>query len=235
VKQLGILILILLLFWLILFSAVVVAEPATAAPTAGAAAGRPDAPAAVRLDGRDPPRVELDRLRTECGAWAGRTVRFTLQLEGTVPSWNPYLTRFGTASHVAWRAWSGGQLPWRREDYEDPAPRLFAARGSEPARAIAHAVRFERFEAVGVVRAVFLDEPWIEVLELEPLGESIGAGTVLHASRALRLIGDGQWDLARSELDRARVPDLPEHALAELDRLLRVVDEGRRAARDRRR
>ena len=70
-----------------------------------------------------------------------------------------------------------------------------------------------------MVRSIFLDEPWIELLEVRSLKERVSQGTVIHGERAVKLMGENHYDLALGEIERARAGRLPKLADAELGRL----------------
>ena len=167
-----------------------------------------------------PEPARLADLRTDRVRWLGREVEFVLQLEGRVDDWKPWITRFAPERYVGLRAWPDEVFLWKREAWLDPAPRLFARRGTTAAWRIGAAKRYARFRVRAVMREVFLDEPWIEILEAEPLREAISEGTILHAVRALEQIEAGSLRLAASELERASAPvRLPKRVRDELARL----------------
>lgn len=179
------------------------------------------------------PLLDLEALFARPRPWLGREVRFTFQLAELPEHWNPFMTRFGTRDHVAARVWGDGQLLWREDEFASPLGLVFAARGSEPARVLAEAGRYQRFTARARVVEVFAGAPWAELLELVPERRAVVEGSILHAGRALRLMAAGDWQLAREDLVRAGAAALPEHAREELDRLLARCDAAiaERAAR----
>ncbi len=181
---------------------------------------------------RPEPEVEaasLVDLRAVPAGWLGRHTRLTLHFRGTVETWNPYHTRFGPPDWIGFEGWADERLLWVPEIWDDPAPRLFARRGSKAARRLERARALDRFEAVVVVREVFLGEPWIEVLSLEPLDEHVPEGTVLHVCRARLLQDRGQWELALQQYARGKSGPLPEHVRAEIDRLIAECEAARDA------
>lgn len=182
--------------------------------------------------------VSLVELRAHPARWLGRRVRFTLQLARTVERWNPCLSRFGPGEWLALEGWADERFTWQPEVFEDPATRLFVRRGGRLAQVALQTARYSRLVVSGVVREVHLDQPWIEVEGLSALIEEVGEGTILHVGRALELAEDGQYELALTQLERAKAAPLPDHARAEIERLaeecLRVraeVDARRRAVR----
>jgi hypothetical protein len=177
------------------------------APVASRQGPAPEEPAAAALSelGADP-------------TWLGRRLCFTLQRGALVEDWNPFLSRFGPARWLCFEAWPDESFTFDAEVFAHPARRLFVRRGSEAERLLRAARTYERFEAVAVVRELFLDEPWIEVETLFPLPGFVGEGTILHAARAAELEAEGQYELAIEQLQRAQAGPLPPHATAELER-----------------
>lgn len=149
----------------------------------------------------------------------GRSVRVRVQVESHPTAWDPYLTRFGTGQFEALQGWADDQYPWLKSDFDAPQVRVFVRKGSAAARALAGAKTYARFELTGVVREVFLDLPWIEVTDVQPMADVITEATVIHAARAVDLIHEGAWRLARLELDQALEAPLPDAAMIELARL----------------
>jgi len=183
-----------------------------------------------QVEPQTPTSVTLAELLAEPAEWLGRTVRFTFQHHSTLVAWNPYLTRFGARDYSAALAWSDDQLLWDPDEFENPVALLFARRGGDAAALLDSARTYARYEAVGQVRQVFLDHPWIEITHLERCPEEIGEGAILHASRALRSMQKGDWKLALEDLARAEASNLPPRAREVIERL-RVECEEARAAR----
>ncbi len=158
----------------------------------------------------------LEELNQAPADWIGRRVRFVFQFHSAPEAWNPYLSRFGKRDYLAARCWSDAQVLWKADEYDAPAGMLFARRGSAAAEALAAAPVYGRYEAVGLVRQVFLGRAWIDVERVERLPEEVGEGAILHASRALRSMETCAWKLALEDLARAEASNLPPHARAEL-------------------
>lgn len=172
------------------------------------------------------PVVALEAVFEEPRPWVGREVRATFQLASVPETWNPYVTRFGTQDWVAAEVWGDGQFLWQEEEHASPLGLVFARRGSPAAAVLAGAAPYGRYTARLGVRQVFLGRPWAEILEIEAEELAVDEGTILHASRALKLMASGDWQLAREDLMRASAPLLPEHARAELERLQQVCEAG---------
>lgn len=191
-----------------------VIESADAPETAAAAPDESSSPLFRGL-----PAVGLEDLRAEPPRWLRQRVRFVIQFDARQVDWNPYLTRFGPGDWTAFSAWADERFTWNRDVYDDPVRRLFVRRGGALDAVLDEIQRHERFEVVGRVREVFLDEPWIEVESLRPLREWVGEGSILHVARARELAAQGSFELAFDQLDRAAAAPLPAHAAAELGRM----------------
>lgn len=178
-------------------------------------------------DELDPVPVALGKLGAEGPLWLGRRVRFILQLKGERASWNPYLTRFGTRDWASFEGWPDERFLWEESAYDAPFTRLFVDRASALVELLRGAEIYRRFQVVAAVREVFLGEPWLEVLELEPLTEFVAEGTLIAVGRAEELAERGEIALALDQLERAKAAPLPAHALAELERRIAEI----RAAR----
>jgi hypothetical protein len=167
--------------------------------------------------------------------WLGRSVRVRVQVESHPSDWKPYVTRFGTGQFDALQGWADEQFPWIEAEFESPAVRVFARKGSAAATAFSGAPQYARFELTGVVREVFLDLPWIEVVAATPMGDAIDEASVIHAARAIELMGEGTWDLALLELDQALEAPMPDAAAMELVRLREECIDAQGERVDRRR
>jgi len=175
-----------------------------------------------------PAETTLGELRAEPSTWLGRRVRFVVQLRGPVADWNPFLTRFGSEDWAAFGGWCDRRFTWEKSVFEDPTPRLFVRRGNDLVGLLEGLRPYRRVRVVGVVREVFLGEPWIEIEQAELLDTYVTQGSLLHVCRALELVEESHFPLALEQLQRARSAPLPEHALAELDRLEEEAREAQR-------
>jgi hypothetical protein len=149
----------------------------------------------------------------------GKTMQVTFQVQALPATWNPYLTRFGPGDWVAVSVWGDDQFLWERAEFDRPLGLLFARRGTGMAQELAEAASYQRFSAEVVERQVFMGKPWIEIRSLKRHEQHLTEGSLLHASRAVTLMGAEQWELAKEDLARALATDLPVHARAELERL----------------
>jgi hypothetical protein len=160
--------------------------------------------------------VDLAELRAQPAAWIGQRISCVAQLAPLSGSFESLETGFDALHWRRFAFWSEGQRPWRAADFGDPAPYLFAPVGSTPALQLEAAGDYSAVRLIGSVEAVCLGEPWVRIEALEVLPQAIGAGAVLHASRAFDLLEQGQRRLALAELERALAAPLPEAAQLEL-------------------
>src|SRR5262249_31475925 len=133
--------------------------------------------------------------------------------------------------YAALQAWSEEQLPWVRSDFDAPLVRLFFPRGESCASALDQAQVNNRYEATAIVREVFLDVPWTEVLEGVPPPRPLGEGTIIHAGKALELMKKRDFKLAELEIDQAITDSLPVPARDELERLRNECREAAAASK----
>lgn len=169
-----------------------------------------------------PPLVVWRELCDKPCRWLGRKVRVRMQFESELADWNAYMTRFGRGQFDALRGWSDGQFPWIEAEFATPEALFFVRKGSASQHALDEAQMYSRFEFTVVVREVFLDTPWAEIVAVQAMPEQMSEATVIHAARALELMRKQAWRLAQLELDVALEAPLPEAAKAELKRLAEV-------------
>ncbi len=213
----------------VLTLALILAAAVPAAPAVHEAA-----PAASIAIGARLRSVALEDLRARPLHHLGEHVEFAFQVAPAGPAPDPLWTRF---SPVRWRhvrGWGDRQFPWVRAHFDDPAPFVFARRGSPAEVVLGGARPHERYLVRATVREVALGEPWIEIhsaLRVEP---SLAEGTVLHATKAVELAEVGKLDLAIHQVNRALAAPMPDGARTELERLSALWTARRDAAKRRR-
>lgn len=204
--------------WILVIPFVVSGTTTSSAPSIATSHAATSHAAEVPVAG-EPPLVAWRDVAEKPCRWLGRKLRMRLQYESEPSEWNPYLTRFGRGQFDAVRAWSDEQYPWIESDYSAPAARVFVRKGSLAQHAFVGAKPYMRFELTAVVREVFLEAPWVEIVDVRPMFDCVTEATVIHAGRALELMDRGAWDLAILELDEALGAPAPDSALIELGRL----------------
>jgi hypothetical protein len=160
------------------------------------------------------------------GRHVNKRLRLVLQFRTRVPTWSPYLTRFGTRDFVAYQFWGDEQRLWQIEEFQCAPVRLFARKQSLADWTLEKTQMYARFEVEISVREIFLDQPWAEIESVTPLDEHVSEGTLIHASRAIELMQSKSWKLAENEFDQALAGLLPPDAKRELENMR---DECRRA------
>ena len=184
-----------------------------------------DAAAAWASSREQAPLVSLQRVCGDPLAYLGRDVRLRFQVSQELGHWNPYLTRFGPADYRALSAWSDEQILWDKSTWDQPAATLFVHRGRVADLTLERTTRYARYEATAKVAQVFLGRPWIEITSVQRIGDEIGEGSILHASKALEHMGEKRWQLALENLDRAAVGEMPSAARDELRRLRQLCQQ----------
>lgn len=204
-----------------------IAAPGVVSPRTASGAAAGSAVEVVTVDdasvtppqAEEPPLIAWRDLADKPCRWLGRKVRVRLQYESEPARWNPYLTRFGSGQYDAVKAWADEQYPWIEDDFASPRARVFVRKGSSAQHELVGAEAYSRYELTLVVREVFLDEPWAEIVAARPMLDHISEATVIHAARALDLMSQHAWKLALLEFDAALSAPLPDAATAELVRL----------------
>ena len=167
-----------------------------------------------------PPVVTWAELAAEPECHLGAPRLVFVQHRAPLEPWEPFLTRFSPERYAGLSAWADEQLPWLEDDYLAPAARLFVRRGTRLDRVLARCQPHERLALRVVVRSAHLGRPWVEVLGAQRSRAFVPEGSVLHAEKALELMGRGALDLARDQLARALAAPLPAHARGELEALV---------------
>ncbi|MBI5434445.1 MAG: hypothetical protein HZA52_16545 [Planctomycetes bacterium] len=163
--------------------------------------------------------IALALVRASPDSFLGKELEFVVQVHAVPMSWNPFVTRFGSADFRALSVWTDEQALWVSEEFEHPFGPVFARRGTPVEALFAAALPYQRYRMHGRVKECFLGRAWIEVDSATRLSGEVGEGTVLHAGRAVQLMAAQQWKLALEDLERALAGELPARAVTELEEL----------------
>jgi tetratricopeptide (TPR) repeat protein len=68
---------------------------------------------------------------------------------------------------------------------------------------------YQGLRLTGVVRNIFQNTPWIEVLEFEPIEGKLDTPTLTHLYRGEKHMDQRQWQRAIAELSQANIDELP--------------------------
>lgn len=191
---------------------------------------------AAPMDGPEDPNaaaptrafVDFVELAAAPERWLGETVETIVQVRGVAPgTWEGFLSGLSPRSHIALDVWADSQLLWDAEEFTAPAGRVHVEPVALFGAALASVFRAEgtprawalhtRLRAVVCVDAYTAGRGWIVLLSAEPTVEQVPEGTVLHAIRGLALAEQKAYELAASELDKALLPPLPDHARRPLE------------------
>src|SRR5262249_33004965 len=72
---------------------------------------------------------------------------------------------------------------------------------------------YQRVKVTGVVRNTFQDQPWIEVLDFEPVEGQVDLALLTHLYRGEQFMQQRRWQRAIAELSLAPGVGVPEPAL----------------------
>jgi hypothetical protein len=185
-----------------------------------------DSAARARLRWWEPPEsgvlpmATLTALQRDGLRWLGRRARVVVQFNRSLDQWDPWISRFHPGPWLRLSAWGDEQFLWQHDVWQQPWSELYVRRDGPAAAVLAGATLTRRYELEIDVREHLYGSARIEVLSATPLLESVGEGAVLHASRAMTLLEDGNRHFAKAEFERALAGLLPAHARVELERLI---------------
>ncbi|MEZ5988602.1 MAG: hypothetical protein R3F30_05675 [Planctomycetota bacterium] len=159
----------------------------------------------------EPKDVTMEQVRGNATAFKNVHIRFTCQFHGIGAVHNPFFTRFTRADFANFAVWGDNQKIWNEGEYQNPLPGLFVAKigRDETLKTIYQLQRYQRIEVTGIVRNVFLDEPWIEVFSVTPVANKVSIPTLTHMHKAVDYMAQRKWALAGSELNQAMTSELP--------------------------
>lgn len=149
-------------------------------------------------------------------SWVGHDVRFTLQVDGLVQEWEPYMTSFTPGEFVALSGWADEEFTWDKRTFDAPYRHVFVVRDTFFEDELASLERFERIEVDARVTEVFGGQAWIELRGFRRLDEYVGEGTLVCVGRALAALQEARFEIAADQLARAKQGPLPIHAIERL-------------------
>ncbi|MCU0722766.1 MAG: tetratricopeptide repeat protein, partial [Planctomycetes bacterium] len=133
--------------------------------------------------------------------YARMTVRFNRVESGSI--FVPEFTLFDPEDYLNFSVWDVSADLWLENEMKRDCPFLFVDKDTEAAQHLLRLGRFDIIEVYGVVKSLFENKPWFEVLRIE-LKEKSDLTSTLFAH--IRLVEDmfekGVYDLAIAEIDR---------------------------------
>ncbi len=155
--------------------------------------------------------VKLRAVRENPSAYKNVFITFKAQFHSIGSVHNPFFTRFTRSEYTNFGAWGDEQKVWKLEEFSRPLSILFVKKldNDDMLSELFRYKRFERLQITGVVRNVFKDAPWIEVISIEKLGGKVTTPTLTHMHRAHSLMAKRRWTQAGTELNLAMTEGLP--------------------------
>lgn len=158
--------------------------------------------------------VGLTEIRQTPDAYKNVWVQFDIQFCSMGKVSNPFFTQFVPSDYANFYAWAGDQPIWRKESYDDLFGMLFMHKENPEIHSLYDLRLYDRLRVTGVVRNVFQDTPWVEVMYFEPLTEKVDTPTLAHLYRAESHITRREWNRAITELSMAPAGGKPDFVVA---------------------
>lgn len=166
--------------------------------------------------------TDLAAIRQSPEAFKNVWVRFDTQFCSMGRVSNPFFTEFVPSDFANFYAWGGEQPIWRKESYDDLFGMLFMHKDNPQVEGLYKLSLYERVRVTGVVRNVFQDKPWIEVMALEGKSGEVDTPTLSHLYRAEAHMQRREWNRAIAELSLAPAGGKATHVLAAVNQNLGV-------------
>jgi tetratricopeptide (TPR) repeat protein len=164
--------------------------------------------------------TDLAQIRRTPDAFKNVWVRFDLQFCSLGKVANPFFTQFVPSEFANFYGWSGDQPIWRKESYDDVFGTLFMHKENPKVDGLYQLRLYDRVRVTAVVRNVFQETPWIEVMAFEKTGSKVDTPTLSHLFRAELHMQRREWNRAIAELSLAPAGGKPNHVLAAVNQNL---------------
>ena len=179
-------------------------------------------PCVIAQDGEEQTLTTLNKIVKNPEAFRGLKATFVVQFHRLGNVDNPVYSQFDKHWYQNFSAWSDGVKLWERDAFHKDFPYLFLPRVSEATEEVASAPMFTRFLATGVVREVYNNQPWIEVVALQQLDRALNPNAVRQFARGYQLRNSRDHAGAAAAFHAADAKTLPSHL-----RSLAVREEAR--------
>lgn len=157
--------------------------------------------------------TSLEQMRIQPEAFRGVKASFVVQFSSLGRISNPFFTQFTPAEYANFYGWGEDQPIWRKESYENMFGFFFLAK-THPKLNELYALRtYQRLKLTGVVRNTFQDQPWIEILDFEPVEGHVDLAVLTHLYRGEQYMQQRRWQRAIAELSLAPGDGVPGPAL----------------------
>jgi len=129
----------------------------------------------------------------------------------------PEYTPFSREKFMNFSLWSADAKLWMESERMNDLPFCFAEKDDRIVYEIAQLHEYDMLLVYGRVRAVFLNEPWVEIIDVERSSKStLNTAVLTHISVAEAMATDGLELEAIDEYTRALSYDLTDDVAAEL-------------------
>lgn len=132
----------------------------------------------------------------------------------------PEYTPFNREKYMNFSVWAQDARLWEEAARINDLPFCFAEKDDRVVYQVTQLGQYDMMLIYGVVRSVFMEEPWIEVIEIEKAAKStLNDALLTHISFAESLVADGGGDLDSEAIDeytRALSYDVTSDVAAEL-------------------
>jgi len=157
--------------------------------------------------------ASLEQLRGQPEAFRGVKVAFVVQFATLGRISNPFFTQFTPTEYTNFCGWGDDQPIWRKESYESLFGFLFLSKTHPKLNDLYGMRTYQRLKVTGVVRNTFQDQPWIEVLDFEPVVGQVDLAVLTHLYRGEQFMQERRWQRAIAELTLAPGAGVPEPAM----------------------
>ena len=166
---------------------------------------------ASKIELSDVKEVKLSDVRANPSAYKNVFISFKAQFHGIGSVHNPFFTRFTRTEYTNFWAWGDEQKVWKVSEFSNPLSILFIKKldNDEILAKVFKYKRFDRLQIKGVVRNVFKNAPWIEVVSVEKIDGKVTIPTLTHMHRAYSYMSKRRWAQAGTELNLAMTEGLP--------------------------
>lgn len=158
----------------------------------------------------------LANVRKSPEAYRGLAIRMEIQFNEFRKNWNPYFTRFTHDNYASFAAWSGEQALWKRDEYTNDFGFFFVSRNSAVTRKVMECKKYDRVNVEVIVRDVFRGIPYIEVMKLDTVDDSLTEATIIAGAKAEKAAEEGDTATALAEFERAMRGHMPKILRAQL-------------------
>ena len=153
--------------------------------------------------------TSLEQLRAQAEAFKGVKVSFVIQYATLGRISNPFFTQFTPTDYSNFCGWGDEQPIWRKESYENLFGFLFLSKAHAKLNDLYALRTYQRVKVIGVVRNTFQDQPWIEVLDFEPVEGKVDLALLTHLYRGEQFMQERRWQRAIAELTLATADGVP--------------------------